>query len=53
MSVQMAWTCPPDPARSQGLTEYYMNISKVKCFNVVGHLQTAGRSSYRLPGWSS
>ena len=40
-------------ACSQGFFEYYMNISKVNCRNEAAHLQSAGGSFYKVPGWSS
>ena len=50
MSVGLAWTGPPalplpHSACSQGLFEYYTNISKVKCHKAVDHLQSAVWSS--------
>ena len=39
-------------ARFQALIEYFVNISKVKC-QEVGHLQSAGQSSYKVSGQSS
>ena len=31
------------------LKMYYTNISKVKCPKEIGHFQSAGRSSYKVP----